>query len=199
MTYGPAGNNFDKFSSKNPISRYLMRGFINSLTELIAQTDGQTVLEVGCGEGYIQEILSTSGFSSQLAFDIDMPIVVDARRRHPSSNYFVANGEQIPIASKSCDLAMAIEVLEHVPDPDKVLIEMKRVSRRYIIVSVPREPIWRVLNVARGKYIGSAGNTPGHIQHWSAGGFVRTVERHFNIVSVLQPLPWTMVLAKIDS
>ena len=199
MTYGPAGNNYDKFSSKNPISRYLMRGFIDSLKALIAQTNGETVLEVGCGEGYIQEILSTSGFSEQLAFDIDMPIVVDARRRHPPSNYFVANGEQIPVATKSCDLAMAIEVLEHVPDADKVLAEMKRVSRKYVIVSVPREPIWRVLNVARGKYIASAGNTPGHVQHWSAGGFVRTVERHFKVVEVLQPLPWTMVLAKIDS
>jgi ubiquinone/menaquinone biosynthesis C-methylase UbiE len=198
MTYGPAGNNYDKFSSMNPISRYLMRGFIGSLKELIAQTEGGTVLEVGCGEGYIQEILSTSGFSSLLAFDIDMPIVVDARRRHPSSNYFVANGEQIPVPTKSCDLAMAIEVLEHVPDPDKVLAEMKRVARKYVIVSVPREPIWRVLNLARGKYISSVGNTPGHIQHWSAGGFERTVARHFKIVSVLQPLPWTMILAKID-
>ena len=199
MTYGPAGNNYDKFSSTNPISRYLMRGFIGSLKALLARTEGGTVLEVGCGEGYIQEILSTSGFSRQLAFDIDMPIVVDARRRHPSSNYFVANGERIPVASKSCDLAMAIEVLEHVPDPDKVLAEMKRVARKYVIVSVPREPIWRVLNLARGKYIASAGNTPGHIQHWSSGGFERTVARHFKIVSVLKPLPWTMILAKIES
>lgn len=198
MTYGPAGNNYDKFSSQNPISKFLMKGFIGSLKTLIAQTEGETALEVGCGEGYIQAILSTSGFSNKLAFDIDMPIVVDARQRYQSSNYFVADGEKIPVATKSCDLAMAIEVLEHVPAPDKVLAEMKRVSRKYVIVSVPREPIWRVLNLARGKYIANAGNTPGHIQHWSAGGFVRTVERHFKIVSVLQPLPWTMVLAQID-
>jgi hypothetical protein len=30
---------------------------------------------------------------------------------------------------------------------------------------VPREPIWRIGNMARGRYLGDLGNTPGHIQH----------------------------------
>ncbi len=198
MTYGPAGNTDDKFNAKNPVSRALMRGFIGSLERLLAQIDAHSVLEVGCGEGYIQQILSGFGYRTQLAFDIDYPIVVDARIRYPASAYFVANGERIPLPSKSVDVALAIEVLEHVPDPDTVLAEMKRVTRRYVIVSVPREPIWRTLNVARGKYLASMGNTPGHVQHWSSVGFVRTVARHFTVLAVERPLPWTMVLARVD-
>jgi len=198
MNYGPAGNNFDKFKATNPISRRLMSGFITSLRDLLSQAQADSVLEVGCGEGYIQELLGDFGISTQVAFDIDYPIVVDARQKVPTSTYFVANAEAIPVPSKSFDLSMAIEVLEHVPSPDKVLAEMKRVTRKYCIVSVPREPIWRVLNLARGKYWGSIGNTPGHIQHWSTGGFIRQVEKHFEIIAVRQPLPWTMLLVKVN-
>ncbi len=197
MTYGPAGNNFDKFKATNPISRYLMQGFIGSLQSLLDQVDADSVLEVGCGEGYIQQILGDRHIQTRFAFDIDYPIVVEAREKMPTSAYFVANAESIPIPNKSFDLSMAIEVLEHVPYPDKVLAEMARVTRKYCIVSVPREPIWRVLNMARGKYWTSLGNTPGHIQHWSSAGFIRQVEKHFEIVAIKQPLPWTMILVRL--
>ena len=37
---------------------------------------------------------------------------------------------------------------------------------------VPREPVWRVLNVARGRYVRWLGNPPGHIQHFSRAAFL---------------------------
>ena len=64
-------------------------------------------------------------------------------------------------------MATAIEVLEHVPDPERTVSEMARVAKRWVLVSVPREPLWRGLNMARGAYIKDLGNTPGHINHWS--------------------------------
>ncbi|WP_207642472.1 hypothetical protein, partial [Desulfosporosinus sp. I2] len=67
----------------------------------------------------------------------------------------------------------------------------------HIILSVPREPLWRILNLARGKYIPDLGNTPGHIQHWSKKSFLRLVNRYFDVLEVKSPLPWTMVLCRI--
>ncbi len=199
-SYGPAGNTYDKFNSSNPISRTLVRGFTHALQGLLAQTEASTTLEVGCGEGYIQQMLAARQYRSQVAFDIDFPIVEEARQRHAAAHYFVGNGEALPFASASFDLVMAIEVLEHVPDPDQVLAEMARVARRYVIVSVPREPVWRALNLVRAKYVGALGNTPGHVQHWGSAGFRRQVARHFTVVAMAQPLPWTMLLAtKRDS
>jgi ubiquinone/menaquinone biosynthesis C-methylase UbiE len=197
VDYGPAGNTYDKFNSKNPISRYLMAGFLRSLRGFLGQAPAQTVLEVGCGEGYIQQVLSEYRYTTQVAFDIDAPIVHEARQRHANAQYLVANGEALPFERGAFGLVMAIEVLEHVPDPSRVLAEMARVSNQYVLVSVPREPIWRVLNMARGKYWGALGNTPGHVQHWSSAGFVRQVAKHLDVVAVAQPLPWTMVLAKV--
>ncbi len=82
-------------------------------------------------------------------------------------------GDALPFADDEFDLAAAIEVLEHVPDPEPTVAEMARVAKRHLLVSVPHEPLWRMLNVARGAYVRDLGNTPGHVNHWSRRGFVR--------------------------
>ena len=53
--------------------------------------------------------------------------------------------------------------------------------------------------MARGKYWGDLGNTPGHIQHWSRSGFVRLVGAHLDVTTVHSPTPWTMVAARVRS
>ncbi|MDG2169878.1 MAG: hypothetical protein P8L44_18365, partial [Opitutales bacterium] len=64
----------------------------------------------------------------------------------------------------------------------------------HYVFSVPREPIWRILNMARFKYLGDWGNTPGHLNHWSLNSFTKSVtENGFEIVEVLNPFPWIMV------
>ena len=91
----------------------------------------------------------------------------------------------------------AIEALEHIPDPERTVAEMARVARSHLLVSVPREPLWRMLNVARGAYIGQLGNTPGHVNHWSKGAFVRLLERHGEVLEARFPFPWTMLLVRL--
>jgi hypothetical protein len=88
-------------------------------------------------------------------------------------------------------------VLEHVPDPDHTLAEMARVAAGHLVVSVPREPLWRALNLARGAYLKDLGNTPGHVNHWSRRAFVRMLSRHGEVVEVRSPFPWTMLLVRV--
>jgi SAM-dependent methyltransferase len=105
--------------------------------------------------------------------------------------------DRLPCADDEFDLAAAIEVLEHVPDPERTLAEMARVARRHLLVSVPREPLWRALNVARGAYLRELGNTPGHVNHFSKRGFVSLLARHGEIVETCSPFPWTMILVRV--
>jgi hypothetical protein len=95
------------------------------------------------------------------------------------------------------EIATAMEVLEHVPDPAGVLAEMARVASRWLLVSVPREPLWRGLNMARGAYLKNLGNTPGHLNHWSKRGFAKLLARHGEIVELRSPFPWTMALVRV--
>jgi hypothetical protein len=75
---------------------------------------------------------------------------------------------------------------------------MARVSGRHLLVSVPREPLWRSLNVFRGAYLGALGNTPGHLNHWSRAAFLRLLEDYGHVVAVRSPVPWTMALVRMS-
>ena len=91
------------------------------------------------------------------------------------------------------------EVLEHVERPGQALREIARVSKHYSLISVPREPIWRLLNIIRMSYLKSLGNTPGHIQHWTTREFKNLLEEQFNIVAFRSPFPWNMALCQKKS
>jgi hypothetical protein len=71
------------------------------------------------------------------------------------------------------------------------------VAGRHLLVSVPREPLWRALNVARGAYVRDLGNTPGHVNHWSRRSFVDLLARHGEVAAVRSPFPWTMALVRL--
>ncbi|TIU41514.1 MAG: class I SAM-dependent methyltransferase, partial [Mesorhizobium sp.] len=98
----------------------------------------------------------------------------------------------------SAELVICCEVLEHIPDTEQALAILKSLAKPYLLVSVPREPVWRALNMARGKYIRSLGNTPGHIQHWSSASFINLLGKSLEVVEVRKPLPWTMALCRCD-
>jgi hypothetical protein len=72
------------------------------------------------------------------------------------------------------------------------------VAKRWLLVSVPREPLWRALNLARGAYVKELGNTPGHVNHWSKRSFVRMLERHGEVQEARSPFPWTMLLVRLS-
>jgi 2-polyprenyl-3-methyl-5-hydroxy-6-metoxy-1,4-benzoquinol methylase len=196
----PTGNTFDKYGSTNPVVRRLMGRFESDLDELFARAAPDSVLDVGCGEGVL-----TARWASQLVprrvvgIDLEDPKLAAewaTRQRENLSFQAVAPGG-LPFTEDEFDLAAAIEVLEHVPEPAQTLSEMARVARRHLLVSVPREPLWRVLNLARGAYVRELGNTPGHLNHWSKPRFTRLLERYGEVVEARSPLPWTMLLVRI--
>ena len=79
------------------------------------------------------------------------------------------------------------------PDPEHTVAEMARVASGHLLVSVPREPLWRGLNMARGAYLKDLGNTPGHLNHWSKRSFVALLSQHGEVVEARSPFPWTML------
>ena len=120
-----------------------------------------------------------------------------SRRQAPNLEYRTMQAEELPFAANEFDLASAIEVLEHVPDPERTLSEMARCAERHLLVSVPREPLWRALNMARGAYVTQLGNTPGHLNHWSRRSFERLLSRYGKVVAARSPFPWTMLLVRL--
>jgi len=195
------GNTYDKYGSTNPVVRRLMARFEATLDELFTQADPQSLLDVGCGEAVLTHQWAQRLDDSRrvVGIDLDDPALHAewARRTAPNLEYRVMKAESLPFADDEFDLAAAIEVLEHVPDPEHTVAEMARVAKRWLLVSVPREPLWRALNMARGAYWKDLGNTPGHVNHWSKGSFVALLSRHGEVVQARSPFPWTMLLVRL--
>jgi SAM-dependent methyltransferase len=194
------GNTYDKYGSTNPVVRRLMATFERTLNELFEHADPQSLLDVGCGEGVLTEQWARRlGDRRVVGIDLDDPQLHAewAKRTAPNLEYRVMKAENLPFSNDAFDTATAIEVLEHVPDPEHTVAEMARVAERWLIVSVPREPLWRGLNMARGAYLRQLGNTPGHLNHWSKRSFVSLLSRHGEVVEARSPFPWTMLLVRL--
>jgi 2-polyprenyl-3-methyl-5-hydroxy-6-metoxy-1,4-benzoquinol methylase len=196
----PTGNTFDKYGSANPVVKRLMGSFHATLDELWDQAAPESVLDVGCGEGVL-----TVQWADRLAggrvvgIDLDDPKLRaewDGRSR-PNLEFRAEEATSLSFADDEFDLACAIEVLEHVPEPEATVAEMARVARRHLLVSVPREPLWRGLNMARGAYLRDLGNTPGHVNHWSKQAFVSLLSRYGTVEEARSPFPWTMLLVRV--
>src|SRR5947199_4773858 len=172
-----------------------MGGFTAALDELWEIAAPESVLDVGCGEGVLTaEWAERLGERRVVGVDLDDPElrVEWAKRTRPNLEFVSADAGSLPFETDTFDMAAGIEMLEHVPDPDAVLAEMARVARRRLLVSVPREPMWRMLNVARGAYVTDLGNTPGHVNHWTKVGLYSLLTRHGKVLEVRTPLPWTV-------
>jgi len=195
------GNHTHKYTARNPAIRWLTERWVANLERVFAQVDGapepvRQALEVGCGEGVIAARLHDR-WGQVTALDLPDAGLRADWRGVDGPRFLHANALELPFADDRFDVVVAAEVLEHLPDPDKGLREMARVGRRHLVLSVPREPIFRGCNLVAGRYVRDLGNTPGHLNHWSKRGFVRFVSQVAEIRAVTSPFPWTTIWATL--
>lgn len=183
----------------------LLDGYFKVVEELTGlakiNTKNAKAIEIGCGEG-----LSTKRLLKQIPNNIELEAseyvahqIPFAKKNSPDLKVTEESIYELKHKDKKFDLVYLLEVMEHLDYPDKALQEVKRAVKPggYLIVGVPREPLWRSLNVARGKYWNSLGNTPGHLNNWSSNGITKVIEKDFGkVISVKKPLPWTLLLAR---
>lgn len=193
------GNHHHKYESRNPAIRLLTRRFLERLDDVLDQVMAESprgrVLEVGCGEGMIAKHL-LQRWANVTALDLPDASLRRWWREHPGPRYLHADAGRLPFPDGFFDVAVAVEVMEHLTDPDRGLAEMARVSRGHLVLSVPREPIFRAANVLGGRHLQDWGNTPGHLNHWSTPAFVKFVSQAGGIRAVEKPLPWTIAWAR---
>jgi len=196
------GNVSDKYGTSNPIARRLVAGFMSELDDLVERTGAREAHEVGCGEGELAIRLAQRGLSVR-GTDAFPQVLDEARKRAAGAgvqiDFEATPVEQLEPGRHAAELVVCCEVLEHLEDPERALDVLAGLARPWLIASVPREPLWRALNLARLSYVGSLGNTPGHLGHWSKAGFVRFLTSRFEVIEVRTPMPWTMALCRVES
>ena len=186
------------------IGSKLLDGYFKAVKELIDEVDlpqKASALEIGCGAGF-----STKRLNRMLPKDTTLEaseyvkdMLPDARKINPGLTFTAESVYDLKRKDESLDLIFLLEVLEHLDYPDVALKEVSRVVKPggYLILGVPREPLWRVLNMARLKYVKDFGNTTGHLNHWSKRSLIKHISENFHdVIEVRSPLPWTLVLAR---
>lgn len=192
-----AGNLYDKYGTANPIVRRRVATFLRALDDLVDEVQPVSVLDVGCGEGIVtRRVASVAGrrVTGLDAGATQLQALWD--RAGDNVEYLAGDAQSLPFEDRAFDLVSLVEMLQLVDDPVRALAEAARVARAGVIVTVPQEPLWRVLNVARGAYLRALGDTPGHLHHWSRRAITDLVSTHARVVDVRSVTPWTLVLAR---
>src|SRR3990167_9585086 len=162
-------SNYQKHTTKNPIGKLFLNNFLNTVVKTIRPLNIDSVLDVGCGEGFTLARLKKEkiGKSFEGIDNLDESIEI-AKKIHPGLDIKKGDIYKLPYKSNSFDLVVCTEVLEHLENPRKAYRELIRVSRKYVLLSVPNEPFFTIQRIARFQNILHLGAHPEHIQHWSA-------------------------------
>ncbi|MCA9376438.1 class I SAM-dependent methyltransferase [Candidatus Dojkabacteria bacterium] len=199
----PEIENFEgKYIESGMVGQKLVEGYFNSISKLlhkIPKGDIKSALEIGAGAGHSSvRLIEMLGTKVQFQASEYVPkLVTQLKEKLPTNTQVIQESVyELQREDDSIDLVFLLEVLEHLDYPVDALQEIKRVGK-FLILGVPREPIWRILNMTRLKYLRDLGNTPGHFNHWSRNGVVKFVEQHYGeVIAIENPLPWTLLLAK---
>ncbi|OGH11074.1 MAG: hypothetical protein A3B38_02715 [Candidatus Levybacteria bacterium RIFCSPLOWO2_01_FULL_36_13] len=191
-------DNYKKHNPKNPLQKFLIENFFKVFVNAVRFYQINSVLDVGCGEGFTMKKLKNAkiGKSWEGVEYLDRAIEI-GKKIHPDLKIIQGDIYSLPYKAKSFDLVVCTEVLEHLENPKNALLELIRVSKKYILLSVPNEPWFMLGNFLRGKNLSRFGNDIEHIQHWSSNSFEKFVTlKGVKIIEKKLPLPWTIILLK---
>ncbi|MFT4040865.1 MAG: methyltransferase domain-containing protein [Thermomicrobiales bacterium] len=195
-------SNFRKHTSGNPVQQALIDRFHRRIVDEVVQLSPQSFLDAGCGEGFVANLLMQALPNLQLTgCDLSEGALAVARSANPRATIVTGSVLELPLPDKSVDVVGCFEVLEHLPDdlPRAALKEFRRVARQAVVLSVPHEPFFSLMNAARGKNldIRPRGSDPDHKQFWSRAAFGDMVGEQFRVTELTGSLPWTICVAQV--
>lgn len=190
-------DNYKKHTASNFLQKYLINNFFKELINEVEKLKPYSILDAGCGEGFTLDILKNRKIGKKLTgFDFLEEAIGIGKKLHPELNLLTGDIYNISFKDNSFDLVICTEVLEHLENPEKALKELRRVTKEYVLISVPNEPFFMAANFLRGKNISRWGNDIEHIQHWSRAGIKNLAGKYFEVKVVKNPFPWTLLIGK---
>lgn len=190
-------SNYQKYQTPNPLMRKVIRRFLDHLCARIVEIGPKTIIDLGCGEGVVAgEICRVLPAVRYVGIDASGEAIRMARESNPGVEFREGDILDGHPAGTAAELALCVEVLEHLDHPDLALERIAAVSSDYVVVSVPWEPYFRLGNLFRGKYLKNWGNHPEHVQQFSPGSLRDLLTRHFSSVGVDTCFPWLIAVAR---
>lgn len=162
---------WDDMKKYGPFSRHLRR----IIKQIIRPLEFESVLDVGCGQGsLLQELQVEFPRIKPYGIDLSASAVELARERVPAGRFCVMDITEDSLEEK-CDLVLCSEVLEHIPDDITALRNLRKMTRKYLLISTPQG---RMRGFER-QY--------GHVRNYTHGELVKKLKQEgFIVLSVLE-------------
>jgi SAM-dependent methyltransferase len=192
--------NLQKHLNPNPVQRRLLDRFHHRIIDLVRSTGAKSILDAGCGEGFTLHDLRGAGLLAETR-TAGIDFSAEALQWHQAEQMSGvplsrADIHHLPFPDNSFDLVYSLEVLEHIPDSAVGLRELRRVSRDYVLVSVPHEPFFRGANFLRGKHLSDFGNDPEHLHNYSGRVFRRLFGAELDLLWHGYSFPWQIAFGR---
>ena len=187
--------NYLKHKSSHPVRRWTINSLYKAIFELLRGYQISTVLDAGGGEGFtLDRFVKAKVGKKLICVDNSKEVITLGKEIFPNLDLRVGNIYNLAFRDNSFDLVVCTEVLEHLTEPRRALKEMIRVSKKYLILSVPNEPIFSLKNLVIGRNISRFGSSKGHINWWTIWGFVKFVKKEkIKILDSRYPFPFTVL------
>jgi 2-polyprenyl-3-methyl-5-hydroxy-6-metoxy-1,4-benzoquinol methylase len=156
---------------------------------------GKRVLDIACGVGYGTQYLAETA-TEVIGVDLDSEAIQFACDHYASSaNVRFVQGDalQVPLEDASFDVICSFETIEHVPDVDRFLREVRRLLKPdgVFLVSTPA-----------ARHSTSSPENPHHVQEWSPRDFEALLRMHFGHVELFSQMrretPLSDLIKRLD-
>jgi SAM-dependent methyltransferase len=153
--------NLRKYLTRNSLKRKLIENFISELLLYVTSLKPRTLVDVGCGEGVISHYVNKRNPRATLiGVDVSSQALSIARElTRGSANLILADACHLPL--RRADTVMAVELLEHLPNPKVAVDEMARVAD-HMLITVPHTALFRLVNLLSLKNVRNLGDDPDH-------------------------------------
>ena len=183
------------YQSANPLVSYLHNRRIEIVRDFTRKTNSRSLLEVGSGDGYVLKALSDLPVSLT-GIEISEKRIERSRALVPQAEIVAGDAREMPFADHSFDIVVCSEVLEHVPEPERAIEEMKRVVRPggLVIVTVPQERNWQLGRLLLLRF---PIRIPDHINQFSVSSMSQLFGLTAEKVHFLPPLTRALCLTMV--
>ena len=107
---------------------------------ILSRIQGESVLDVGCGKGYLARKIALDKGIRAVGVDITVPEQQDVSTK---VTFVRHNVHTLPFEDRSFDTVLCTHTIEHLPDPLQTIREIRRVAAKKIIIVVPRQREYR--------------------------------------------------------
>lgn len=172
------------------------RRLLGEISALISKENVKTIIDIGCGEGYPDGfLLARDPLLKIVGVDIDCRAVDIARKKNPGIVYQEGDIYSLSGKENGFDLALVLEVLEHLNDAEKAVQGVKRMAPRAIF-SVPQEPLFSFASFVSGNCVKSGGKHPDHINFWNKDSFGKLLQKEYREVEIKTVFPWLVAYCR---